>query len=435
MFARPPRASSGADFRLILKSSCIWLPALKTLIALACCLFAWSQVAFGQAAAAAAVPPATVGHELSLWLTRWLVYLLLFALGGACLFRIRWRRTAPRWVRTVAALILVVLISGAAIMLGGPGALVLPRWASGPALALHVVAAVAWVGFLLPAYRTIHSNIGSAVPGRSSSVPGIRRADDTARRLRQSTAWSGLAIILVLASGLGLTLLQMRHPGDLLHTDYGNVLLAKLVLVAVLLIMAMRARWVLAGRAMEGTIRARSRLRRSMGTQIILAAGILSVVSLWRLAPPTHDMARIEEPHGPTVSLENRQARALVELPAKAAGPWRIQVISIDGVALDPQRVVLTLSNPAAGLDPVDHDTVRQPDGRWRVDLLALPAGGQWRVQVRAFISDFDVVTLQRDLDLPENLAPQSPAGANGPAVPGTGSEHAAAMPPPVVPH
>lgn len=427
-------ASGGADFRFILKSPCIWLSVLKTLIALACCLFVWSQAAFGQAAAVAAPSAAAIGHELSIWLTRWLAYLVLFALGGAFLFRVRWRGTAPGWVRASAALVLVLLLSGAAVAIGGSAALTAPRWVSGPAVALHVVAAIAWVGFLLPAYRSIRLTAGSSGSGRASSVPR-RRSTDTAGLLRQSTAWSGLAIALVLASGLGLVLLQVRHPMDLLRTDYGNVLLAKLVLVVVLLLMAVRARWVLAAPALQGTIRARSRLRRSIGTQIILVAGILSVVSLWRLAPPAHHVVQAEEPHGPTITLENRQARALIDLPAHPAGPWRIQVISIDGVPLNPQRVVLTLSNPAAGLDPVDHDTVRQADGRWRVDLAALPTGGQWHVEVRVFTSNFDVMSLQRDLVLPEYLIPPPAAAPGGPVAPGTASGPGAAPPQPATRH
>ncbi|CAM5208390.1 hypothetical protein CDEF62S_03409 [Castellaniella defragrans] len=57
-----------------------------------------------------------------------------------------------------------------------------------------------------------------------------------------------------------------------------------------------------------------------------------------------------------------------------------------------------------------------QPDGRWRVELPALSAGGQWHIQVDVWVGDFKQITLQGDLTLPRPEAQAPAAAASHPA-------------------
>lgn len=558
-----------AEFRFILKSPCIWLPALKTLITLACCLFVWSQVAFGHAVlvatspAAGAVlaqapqeitlkfdepvqattlrlfdpkgqvlkvgvragenngvhlalpagaaeagtyvlnwrvlsrdghpvsghldysigtispPPAaalarpSIARDAAIWLTRWLTYLCLFAVGGAALFRLRFRSCEQGWARLLVPLGLVlllvdlalqgmdlldvpwtalfglapwraalssahamtlglmalglmagfaslkvtragllwlwaaasVLLPGVALAVGGQVSAEAYSWAARPLVILHVLMAMIWVGPLLPLYRMMHAQApaGSDPRRRSEGWPGL---------VLSPSAWVLLVALPLLLSGLMLGFLQLGRVSGLLHASYGNVLLAALILAVVLLPVAARNRWRLTATGLRESVQARARARRGLGTELILAAGLLSIVSLWHFVPPPHGQVIVSEPAGPTIALENRAVRALVELPRLDAGPWRIEVISINGAPLNPQRVVLTLGNPGAGVEPAEHVALRQPDGRWRVDLPALSAPGQWHVSVDVWVDDFKQVTVQGDLTVPKSpVPPAAPSG------------------------
>jgi copper transport protein len=422
-------------------------------------------------------PPASVlartsvARDVAIWLTRWLIYLCLFAVGGAALFRIRFRDCEQGWVRLPALLGLVLLpvdlalqgtelldvpwtalfsmapwrvalssahvltlglmalgflaglvslrvtragllwlwalasalLPGVALAVGGQVAGAYP-WVARPLMVLHVLIAMIWVGALLPLYRLLHA--------QASARPDPRRPSERWPGLALNPfAWVLLVALPLILSGLVLGFLRLGRVSGLLHTNYGNVLLAALILAAVLFFVAARNRWRLAAPGLRESLQARARARRGLGTELILAAGLLSVVSLWHFAPPPQDQVIVNEPSGPIVSLENRAVRALVELPLLAAGPWRIEVISIDGAPLNPQRVALTLGNPGAGVEPVEYIALRQPDGRWRVDLPALSAAGQWHVRVDVWVGDFEQVTLQGNVTLPKELAPSGAPG------------------------
>jgi copper transport protein len=449
------------------------LSVLKTLIALACCLFVWSQAAFGHVVpdapvSGAALAQASAAHAVIVWLARWLTYLCLFLVGGAALFCARRPDSEPGRARPLVLLGLILLLADlglhglgllgapwralsgwapwkaalsspyalalalmALALLGGWAALSRPGrrspwpwaaasallpgiavavsvptgaaapWVARPLVALHVWVALAWVGALVPLYRMAHPQTAS---GRSGGQPPGRV---------HPLAWAlGVAVPIVL-SGLALAFLRLRHWTDLLHTDEGSVLLGTLVLAAVLLVVALRNRWRLAASGPRDSVQAQARLRRGLGTEIILAVGALSVAALWHVTPPTAGRVAVDEPHGPVIALENREVRALVALPAPGAAVWCIQVISIDGATLDPQRVTLTLGDPSAGVDPEEHAAQRQPDGRWRVDLPVPPEGGQWHVRVDVWVGDFNQITLQRDLALPRRPEPAPAAGVH----------------------
>ncbi|HEX7388434.1 MAG TPA: copper resistance protein CopC [Castellaniella sp.] len=409
----------------------------------------------------------TLARSVAIWFTHWLLYLCVFAVAGAALFRLRRRDSSQDWVRPVAFVGLLLLIVDLALqgmdlldvpwtalwhmapwetalssahawtlglvaigLLAGLAALdatrpawlvggalasaLLPSvalamgaqvavphaWAARPLLALHVLIAMIWVGALVPLYRRLQP-LGQ--PGQAASR---RHGAPESRFGLSAPAWLLLVALPLVVTGLALAILQLGRWQDLWQTDFGSVLLMVMVLAAVLLFVAVRNRVRLAACGPNKPLSVRTRVRRSLGTEIILSIGILSVVSLWHFAPPSHESVVAHEPQGPVFALENQTARALIELPLQGAGAWRIQVISIDGEPLDIQQVVLTLGNPEAGIAPEEHEALRQPDGRWRVDLPALTAAGPWQVTVMARVGVFRQITLQRDLVLPKPVVP-----------------------------
>src|SRR6185312_9203245 len=104
-----------------------------------------------------------------------------------------------------------------------------------PAVFLHTATVAFWIGALLPL---------AAV---------LRAGPDTARApLRRFSAAIPWTTGVLLACGIGLAVVQLAAPAELLTTDYGRVLAGKLVLVAALLAIAAYNRWRLTRPVLAG---------------------------------------------------------------------------------------------------------------------------------------------------------------------------------------
>ena len=84
------------------------------------------------------------------------------------------------------------------------------------------------------------------------------------------------------------------------------------------------------------------------------------------------------------------------------AGPVSVSIAILTGDfgPLDAKEVTLTISSPAAGIEPIRRPAVRAGDGTWRVDDLVVPVAGRWDVEVAILISDFDLVRLRDTIDI-----------------------------------
>ena len=111
---------------------------------------------------------------------------------------------------------------------------------------LHAVGIALWTGSLLPLAATIRQD-------DSDGLVALRRFS--------------FAIPFVLAaivlSGVVLAVVQVEHVGALWSTDYGRVLIAKLTVLAVVLVIAAWNRFVLTRRINRGNTTARRQLGRS----------------------------------------------------------------------------------------------------------------------------------------------------------------------------
>ncbi|HET6876154.1 MAG TPA: CopD family protein [Jatrophihabitans sp.] len=184
------------------------------------------------------------------------------------------RRAAPRAASLAGALGAgVAAFSFAATAHGAASAL--PGLGLGTEF-VHVLASSVWLG------GAIALAVAWAV---------LRDADPVGYRalLRRYSIVAGVAVPLVLATGLGNALLDLGSPGDLLGSAYGVSLLVKLVAVAVLLGIAALNAVVLRPADEAGHPRGR-RLRYTLALEAALGIAILVPTALLGVLAPARPM-------------------------------------------------------------------------------------------------------------------------------------------------
>ncbi|WP_323018246.1 copper resistance CopC/CopD family protein [Castellaniella sp.] len=270
-----------------------------------------------------------------------------------------------------------LLFAGMALAVSGHAGTAPPQWLSRPAVALHVMMAIAWIGVLMPLSRLLRRPLEAA---------GGHRA------LARFSCWITPVVALLVLSGALLSVLQLDRVADLWHTDYGRVLTAKLCLVGLLFCLAAYNRWRLTGPVLAGRGTARSRLRSAIRAEIVLAVVILAVVALWRFTPPPRSLASAPVAVASAVTLADDRVQVVLE---PFGGSWTIHLTQPDGKPFIAQSVAVAVGAPDAGIEPVRRTAQRQADGLWRIALPVLPSNGRAQVGVTVLVDDFDQITLQ----------------------------------------
>jgi copper transport protein len=194
---------------------------------------------------------------------------------------------------------------------------------------------------------------------------------------------------------------QLGQIDALWATDYGRVLLGKLILVVLLLMLAAANRYRFVPRFhTEGATAARP-LRRSIGTELALAVAVLALVALWRFTPPPRSLAAADTI---AIHLHGAKAMAQIAIVREDTGRGVAHAMVLDGAfqPLAVKEVTLVLANPAAGLEAIRRAGVHSgADDTWRFDDVRIPVAGRWDVAVEILIDDFDKATVTDVVMLP----------------------------------
>lgn len=140
-----------------------------------------------------------------------------------------------------------------------------PRWLLSGLLLAHLATASFWIGALLPLYRVAHN------PAYQAHPSGI---------LTRFGRLATTAVLLLLLAGAALAWLLAGGLAPLFTTAYGQILLAKIALVALLLGLATLNKLHLVPAYERGDPRAPARLRRSILVEGLLVAAVLLVTAL-----------------------------------------------------------------------------------------------------------------------------------------------------------
>jgi copper transport protein len=300
---------------------------------------------------------------------------------GAMIVGIAALRSTPergRWLSSLA-----LLGVGAALAASGHASSAEPQVLTRPAVFLHGVAVAFWVGALLPLAAAMRA-------------PKRRQVELT----RFSRAIP-IALVVLVASGTVLAVVQLRRFDALWTTDYGLVLSGKLAAVLVLLVLAAVNRYVLTSNVMKGDVISAGRLVRSIKAELLIALVAVGLVATWRFTPPPR--ALIAAAEAPVhAHIHTDKAMADVEIEPAHANTRRITVTVLDGQfgPLPAKEVTLFLGNTAAGIEPLRLPTTHVEGATWRVENVSLPTIGRWQVRVEILINDFEKIAIEDQIDL-----------------------------------
>ena len=283
-----------------------------------------------------------------------------------------------------------------------------PLWLTVPVLAIHVLVAAFWLGSLWPLWQAVAE----------------RPPEGALALLRRFSAIALPAVLLLIAAGATLACLQLGRLSEFFTTAYGLRLASKLAFVLVLLLFAALNRFWLTPALAARRSRAPHRLRISIGLEIVLAMAILAATSSLGEVPPPRtlileaaaqaanahagkggsmagmDMGGATMPASPGFSVVTFAAGgqgAEIELSPAAAGTNSITIHLFDAAEkpLAAQKVTIELSQPAAGVEPMEHELTAESPGLYRWANAPMPLAGNWKIQLLVLISDFEEISFE----------------------------------------
>lgn len=389
--------------------------ALAALVAMPPVTAAWQDAADITALASAA--PWRTGYSSDLGLAAALaaagVIVVLAGVVPAGAHPGRWRRPAAVAVFAGAGLAL------GALMVVGHTRSFGPVWLVLGSDLLHLVTAAVWIGGIL--------GLGQLLSRRTDPVPhpgpvpadGSASTDDppaatgagpaATDRAGVVVGFSQVAAFLVAVLAVAGVLLGWRIIGSwsaLFGTTYGQVLLAKVATVAVLVAIAAWNRYRLVPRTAKPDTEAAAlrSLRRTVRVEAALLVAVLAATGVLVTRDPTSRPGGAEPPAetaaGPAIVVEDAlgDARVQIRITPGGTGINALELALFDsaGQPLEPQAPpTVTVTLPEVGVGPLERRLAQVGTGRYEA-VADFPLPGQWEIRVNARTSRFDspIVTI-----------------------------------------
>jgi putative copper resistance protein D len=261
---------------------------------------------------------------------------------------------------------------------------------------LHLIAAAAWVGALLPLI-VLFATAGT---------------DDASLKMARTatTRFSILGIVSVgtlTATGIVNTYYLAGSVPALLHTDYGRLLLIKIALFLAMVAIATVNRFRLTPRLLQETSIAASRgalrkLRRNAAIEVLAGATVIAIVAALGTMPPAIHAAHQHPTYGAVpadaafVHIHSTEGMADVTIRPGRTGRARatIRLWDDDFEALNARQVSVTLTAPTAASQSTTRPARQDRDGAWQVDGIEFSEPGNWTVSVDIALDQTKRLTL-----------------------------------------
>ena len=250
---------------------------------------------------------------------------------------------------------------------------------------LHLLAAAAWVGALVPLALLLHA------AGQDFDALTVART----ALLRFSTLGIASVATILVTGSINAWYLDGSIDA-LLGTDYGRLLLAKIVLFFGMVAIAAVNRLLLTphivlGGDLTAAQRALRHLRRNALIEATAGATIIGIVAMLGILPPASHAHHHAADHAIPADaafqhIHSDQGMAEVTIDPGHTGVANVTIRLGDENEgpLAAQKVTLTLTPPVAGSKPITRSAWQDSDGLWRVDGIELWRPGDWTVTVSA---------------------------------------------------
>ena len=272
--------------------------------------------------------------------------------------------------------------------LGGHASVQAPVAVLLPANVLHVLAMAAWLGGIAVLVVALR-------PATAKLEPGDRSRLLAAVVARFSTL-AGIAVALLLASGIVQSVVEVRTLPNLVDSAFGRAVLIKAVLFTGLVAIG----WVNRNRLLPGLRaaagegappgRAGLLLRRTLRAELAIGVAALAVTGALAGYAPS-----ISESSGPfSTTGDIGPARYEVTVDPAQTGPNEMHLYLFDrkdGSQWDEtEELHVAAELPGKDIPAVDFDATKAGPGHYVVSGAAFGVAGDWKVEVRSRVSDFD---------------------------------------------
>jgi putative copper resistance protein D len=260
---------------------------------------------------------------------------------------------------------------------------------------MHLIAAAAWVGALLPLIVLL-----AAADADDASLAIARIAT------RRFSVLGIVSVGTLLATGIVSTYYLAGSVPALLHTNYGRLLLIKIALFLAMVAIAAVNRFQLTPRLLQGPSIAASRealrkLRRNAAIEALAGAAVIAIVAALGTMPPAIHAAHQHPTYAAVpadaafVHIHLTEGMADVTIRPGRTGLARatIRLWNEDFEALNARQVSLTLTAPTAAAGNA-HPARQGRDGAWQVDGIELSEPGNWIVTIDVALDQTKRLTL-----------------------------------------
>ena len=245
--------------------------------------------------------------------------------------------------------------------------------------AAHLAAAAVWLGGLVLLGTLV-------VPGRQA---GAAR-QDLGGLARAFAPWALGAVAVVVATGVVQSLRNVGSWYALVNTPYGRLLLAKIGLVALLVLLGATTRRVATGgwlRAMVPAPVARTGATLALTAELVVMAGVLGVTATLVDAVPARQAAAA--PFVQNFDVLGVDVNAVV-LPARAGvgNLFHFYVLGPTGRPTAVAQLDASITLRSAGIAPIGLPLVVASPGHYQASGVKIPQAGTWDLVVTLHNAD-----------------------------------------------
>ena len=305
-------------------------------------------------------------------------------------------------VLVAVAILLRPLLTGRAsrsdlILLGGLGLIGLGTW---PVAGHPIASPVPLVSVVVD---TAHLAAASFWIGGLVVLVGLLLRLANQRELEvilpEWSRWAAFAVTVLLLAGLVQGVVEIASLDGLFTTEYGQLLLWKVGLVAVVVAVAAYSRRLVRTRLAASRP---SALRLAVAAEAVVLAGVLVVSSVLVLTTPARTELAAENAAqaaqtgdlSTTVESDLYSLDVIVEPGQQGSNAVHLTAYTLDGV---PQPVVewqATASLPSAGVEPIEIPLLPLTDNH-ATGEVALPAAGDWVFRFTLRLSEIDQASVE----------------------------------------